>query len=267
MNTPLMMLGPGGDYVTRFDASGPQLLSRVAQTQGHPSDADSDSASSNAGYARYRRRKPAQAADALAAGDSPVTVEHFRDADGDRFEHSLPSPAPVYTAPAKRWVKVGSLAAASAAIEAWLAQQTKALADAALILKTLRSEPDPWAQSMGDIEDAWSTRNADITHHILDDDADLDSDTDPVDGVASISASRRPFMENTYGPQTHAQAAEDPADGPRLATHTRLFPDLAGDGRRLGRQQGHRLRTRRGADQEGGLATRSEQGSLFGVGR
>ena len=44
MSTPLMILGPGGDFTTRFETAGRQMLSRVGSPQGHPEGGDSESA-------------------------------------------------------------------------------------------------------------------------------------------------------------------------------------------------------------------------------
>ena len=60
-----------------------------------------------------------------------------------------------------------------------------------------------------------------------------------------------------------SQATQNPPAHPRLADPAWLFPDHAGTRRRDRRQQGHGLRARRGAHQEGRAHPRGQQGTLF----
>jgi hypothetical protein len=84
---------------------------------------------------------------------------------------------------------------------------------------------------------------------------------DPDASRQAAAARVNVFKEVSDEPDS--QAASYSVPDPRLASSSRLLADDAGTGRRNRRQQGHGLRARRGVDQEGGVDSRGEQGSLF----
>jgi hypothetical protein len=63
--------------------------------------------------------------------------------------------------------------------------------------------------------------------------------------------------------ESHAEATQGAAHRSRYPQEDGLLAHDAGDRRRAARQQGHGFRARRGADREGRVAARCEQGSLF----
>ena len=116
MATPLVMLGPGGDYTTRFDIRGTHLAKRTGAALGYQSDAES--AGSFASWSRWagrRRRKQEQMAAAIQRGV-------------DCFEHTTAvTVCGTYTA-AGRSDDQAAYGAVWAAARAWLSNQLQTLA-------------------------------------------------------------------------------------------------------------------------------------------
>jgi hypothetical protein len=82
--------------------------------------------------------------------------------------------------------------------------------------------------------------------------------------AAAVSAGpAQPSMLEGQVYESHAQATSHPAVDPRLPRSPWLFADYAGTRRRDRRQQGHGVRARRGAHQEGRAHPRPQQGALF----
>lgn len=231
MAMPLMMLGPGGQYVSRYEPRGRKMFKTVAGTQGQPDSPDTESGSSYAGYARYPR---GSAAGADVEEGATVQVA----APADTFEHGE---APMTD---RRWVKAGSLAAAVQAIDAWLAQQRFALDLASDQLAGLRPPKlDP--RRLLHIDEGHAMLRRLMGDYLA---ADLYLST-----------------EHDHVSEADPEAEEDSFAYPRLATDPRLFPDLAGARRRVERQQGDDLRARGSARKERRPDPRSKQGSLFGA--
>ena len=81
MTAPLMMIGPGGDYVTRFDVKGDSLVkTRTTQPQGQDRDSESAGGAVAWGFLAGRREKKRKR-------------ESLRLAK-DRFEHTEPQALP-----------------------------------------------------------------------------------------------------------------------------------------------------------------------------
>ena len=130
MADPLVMLGPGGDFITRYDVKGHDLLRNVGQSLGQQPDTESNS--SFAGYSRMPRRGSAGAvASSRTLPAGPISR------GSDVFEHAAPrvtlrlySPQPINT-PGHRASGVPGagvnsdsvLASIITSIESWLAAQ------------------------------------------------------------------------------------------------------------------------------------------------
>ena len=72
MTAPLLMTGPGGDYVTRFDVKGDSLVkTRTRQSQEHSHDNESAGNAVAWGFlGRRRKNKKAQS-------NAPRRADHF----------------------------------------------------------------------------------------------------------------------------------------------------------------------------------------------
>ena len=90
MTTPLMMLGPGGDYVTQYDVKGDSLIkTRTQQAAGH--DRDAESSGNHAAWGWLGRRSNKK-------GRKPAPSAAARE---DRYEHTEPADQPAtYAMPA-----------------------------------------------------------------------------------------------------------------------------------------------------------------------
>ena len=134
MATPLVMLGSGGDYVTRWEPHGTSILKRVGQTEAQPDEPDTDSASSNAGGGgggRLRQRRGQVQVTRTSGG----RVDTWEPASGDEADR-------IDTRAQRQWVRAGTLSAAAGAISVWMTQQQRALAQATLNVLAF-AQPDP----------------------------------------------------------------------------------------------------------------------------
>src|SRR5262245_37604773 len=86
MAIPLVMLGPGGDFVTRFDVKGHDLLRNVGQSMEQ--QPDTETAGSFAGYSRMPKqgslRSRTGAVVQSVGPDGPVSIARGEDV----FEHA-----------------------------------------------------------------------------------------------------------------------------------------------------------------------------------
>jgi hypothetical protein len=233
MAIPLVMTGPGGDYVNQYRPRG----KRIVRTQGQQGETESNGG--HTAWSKLPKRKPSAREQPLSVG--PATAQP------DRFEHTEPTPQPGLYRPNSADPKHGasaqspqaSMAVLSEVIGAWLQAQRRSLvrmSEQTLTLKPISDDAHQRAVAkvLRDLENVGALTAPLEKHHELD-----------------------PH-------QSHAQADEHPHPHPRPAAGTRLFPDDAGTRRRTGRQQGHHLRARRGADQKRRLAAAGQQGTLFG---
>ncbi len=214
MATPLVMLGSGGNYVTRWEPSGTSILRRVGRAEAQGDEPDMDSATSNAGGGGSgqqggRRR-----------GQMVITHTSARPVEDTWEPTSAQEPEPSRGLSHRQWVRAGTLNAAAGAISVWMTQQQRALAAATLDLRTFGKPPDEAVVEAGP--------------------AEIVIAASPGPAVSAATPSRSEIAD-----EPDPQTTEDSDPYPRLAPDARLFPDDAGAGRRVERQQGHRVRARR----------------------
>ena len=87
MDVPLIMLGPGGAYVDRYEAQGAKIVKGIGQVDQQPSDAETDSALGNAMYVKPgRRHNP-------AGRQNDGQPQRRRDDTGEPSGDAVPAPA------------------------------------------------------------------------------------------------------------------------------------------------------------------------------
>lgn len=255
MTTPLMMIGPGGDYVTRFDVKGDGLIkTRARATAGHDRDAESSGGSAAWGWLPRRGRKRAEAQTAPKAQD--------------QYQHTEPAALPAtYAKPGL--ADLHSQFAMLQVIEHWLTGQQDEIDRLAAIQTVTEADLARTAQSQTDVRVIrWNGGTMKLPtparpsvptpvpcHSFADDDSINLNNQQP-----------NPERSAEDGqPQPHAQADEDPYDDSRHPALQRLFADDARARRSFRSLKGHGLRARRGLDQKGLPDPRPEQGALFGA--
>ena len=140
MAIPILMLGPGGNYTTRYEAASAGRMRQVRGAQGHPDHADTESNYSFAGYGGRRQRGREDQGGEPSADGKP-------DRRADRFEHTPATDLPVERRGGRRWVKTGSLNAAAQAIAAWIEQQQSTLTQVKMTLMSFTPPAEPAAEN------------------------------------------------------------------------------------------------------------------------
>src|SRR5262245_6696228 len=266
MNMPLIQIGPGGSYTTRYVPRGSRLIAVEGSAQESPL---SDNAFAHT-FESSRDSRRQQSANRAGAGSSLIA----RLLGVDRFEPSLAAgdePASSQrSAPAENRA-IGSLCEAASA---WLTGQIRTLAQAAEQVRTLGAQLTVAECRLAVIAASRVAgslprtpgRHATAHHQSL-----AQAITritigsvmkNQLRGVLLTGNSSYRFEEeHRYEP--NSQTAQDSAVDPRFAHRAWLFANHARARRRARHQQGDGLRARRGADQKRRFEARSQQGSLF----
>lgn len=274
MTAPLMMIGPGGDYVTRFDVKGDGLVkTRAQQSAAH--DRDNESAGNGVawGFLGRRNKKKAQAkATRLAA---------------DRFEHTeQPTLPATYAKPAL--ADPQQQLAMIQAIQSWFTSQQAELDRLAAIQTATEAQLAETASAAG--SKAASTTNTAAPQSapapirvIRFNSTTMDMPTpaptltpEPCHAFATLDAAADTTLEQDNPtqpqrsvehdqPQPHAQANENFDINSRHPAIARLFADDERARRSARRLQSNHLRTRRSTHQKGLPGQGCEQGALFGA--
>ena len=263
MTTPLMMLGPGGDYVTQYDVKGDGLIkTRASATAGHDRDAQSSGGSAAWGWLPGRGKKAAKTRKA-----APVT---------DRYEHTEPTDDLPATYAMPGLSELHQQHAVLQAITNWMDGQQEEI-DRLAAIQTV-TEAELARPTQADAHDVrvirWNggTMSLPLPCHAFDQNADQNEQTETHaaatdEHAASVLAvTTQPERTADDGqPQPHAQADEDSYDDSRHPALQRLFADDARARRSFRRLKGNGLRTRRSADQKGLPDPGCQQGALFGA--
>jgi len=283
MSIPLLQTGPGGAFTTAYIARDARLVAITGAARpiasGNATDTESGAAGgSGAGRfaSSFRRMLAAHRASksSLAgAADAPRSMLD-RILGVDRVEISPQaltaarrSLAPDAMSQAREGVAFAMIEAA----KAWMSAQHAALEQATGLIRRLRAEatmlmPQRRADFADGLAVPLAVRSSPRGFAAI---ASIEvARFDPADSgrvPSRYAGSNRFTMGATLGAshEPYATSVEDPAVDSRIAHRSWLFADDAGTRRRTRHQQGHRIRARRGADQEGRAQARSQQGSLF----
>lgn len=267
MTPPLMMLGPGGDYVTRFDVKGEGLIKTHTQ-QVQEQDRDSESAGNGAAWGflpgRGRKTKKNQTAKTQA----------------DRYEHteSAALPATYVAAGPQGVANLHQQLAMLQAIENWLGTQEEEIGRLAAVQTVTEAElsrdiaddaaPIRVIRWNGGTMDLPTPKPALITANTTTVPEPTPCHAFATEGEAAVAIDNTTPPERSADdgqPEPHAQADENPYADSRHPALQRLFADDARARRSLGRLKGHGLRARRSAHQKGLPQAGCEQGALFGA--
>ena len=249
MSNPLLMLGPGGDFVTCYDQASTGEVGRLEGTQG-------------ANQAGMEQDAPVAIMDELP-DESPRTfaaVARAAKAGKCRFVvpnrgantgamHSEAVSATTSSAPTSIQVS-----AVLESLDSWLEAQQDVLRDMATALAARTN-----ARTAGRVSaPAVVFTPAHAAH----------AGSNAVAG-ADVADVHPPIPANTtfgqeVGHEPYSQATSHPYSDPRSAALPRLFTNASGTGGRTGRQQSHDVRARRGAGPKGSTPPPIQQGSLFG---
>jgi len=254
-----MMIGPGGDYVTRFDVKGDGLIkTRTQATAGHDHDAPSSGNFAAWGWLPGRNKK---------------TRKPVRAAAKDQYCHTEPTTLPAtYVVPGL--TELQQQHAMLLAIENWLDTQMHEVDRLAAVQTVTEAElaragrPQTPLRVIrwngGTMKLPTQTATAQTAEvptpspcHTFAADADAHEQHD------SLTNPERNAHDGQ--PEPDAQADENFDFDSRHPALARLFADDARARRSLRRLQSHGLRTRRGADQKGLPDPGCEQGALFGA--
>ena len=255
MTAPLMMIGPGGDYVTRYDVKGEGLIkTRTQQTAGHDRDAESSGNSAAWGWLPGRRNKQKQSKRTRAAAD--------------HYEHTeAPALPATYAKPGLADLK--QQLAMLQAIDHWLTGQQDEL-DRLAAIQTATEADLAQAETASAVGSAtppapirvirWNGGTMDLPTPAPD-----HTFASPVGVMADEEQPNPERSVSDDQPQPHPQADENFDADSRHPAIARLFADDARARRSLRRLKSHGLRARRSAHQKGLPDTRCEQGALFGA--
>jgi hypothetical protein len=261
-----MMIGPGGDYVTRFDVKGDGLVkTRTRATAGHDADAGS-SGGSAWGWLPGRKRK---------------TEARPKRQTADRYQHTEPAALPAtYAKPGLADAK--SQLAMLQAIEHWLGGQQgeidRLAADQTALEAGLSRASDPGQPAVRVIR--WNGGTMKLPTAAASNNQAAEPIPNPAPAVPAPSPDHAFALDHARAtdnptptersapdgqPQPDPQAVEDPYPDTRHPALARLFADDARARRSLGRLKGHGLRARRSAHQKGLPDTGCKQSTLFGA--
>ena len=257
MTAPLLMTGPGGDYVNRYDVKGNSLIkTRTSQSAGHDSDAQSSGSGIAWGFLGRRKNAKAekQARQAASRAD-------------DRFEHAeQPAQPATYAKPAtadlrqqlamiqaiENWLtgqqdEVDRLAAIQTATEAAFAKPVEPAAVRVIRFNSKTMEmPTPAPSLVPEPCHAFAT----------DEQMRNEQQDNPTPPERSVSDDQ---------PEPHPQADDNFDINSRHPAIARLFADDERARRSARGLKGHHLRARRSAHQKGLPGQGCEQGALFGA--
>jgi len=287
--TPLVLLGPGGDFADRLNVKGTALTRVRGRASAHAATADGD----NPGAPGYERPAGHDADDAAPAstpaGDVRRAADTF-DTSGDPAAAQTYGPDGQLREPAR----VSVLSAAAA----WLEMQSFTVSDLAhdheqhrrTVLAAIQSSataatplapvsaapPAPAvrpqvtvARMAARLIDAVLPSAFQLSPGALPGDAGslqapLQTPLQPSAESSSAGSFPSRLLTQSASHEPDPQTAPHPQPHPRDASDARLFPDDAGTRRRIGRLQGHRLRARGSAHQKGSPQAASQQSPLFG---
>lgn len=234
MTMPVVMLGPGGDYVVRYMARDAKMAAATSQANGH--DPDNGSASTTGGYGGLARRsaKGKSRRSRPPDGFGPTGVTAAVGRGEDVFEHETQTDGSgIYRAPvalADNATDRLALSQLAESIDAWLAVQQRTLAQVRAMMPTVSG-----AAMIGF-------------------------------GVAlDVTARRRKVSGDIkkFVSESDAQKTSRAFVHPQSSTGTRLFADDLEIDRPTRRQQSCRLRARRNAYRKEGDLVTAQQGTLF----
>ena len=254
MTAPLLMTGPGGDYVNRYDVKGDGLVrTRTTQSAGHDSNAESSGGGVAWGFLGRRKNNRQQA----------KATRH-----ADHFEHTEPAALPATYAPAaadlrqqlamiqaiEHWLigqqdELDRLAAIQTATEAAMAKPVEANSAPVRVIRfnsRTMEMPTPAPSLVPEPCHAFATDEQTLTEQ-------PDNPTPPERSVIHDQ------------PEPHPQADDNFDINSRHPAIARLFADDERARRSIRRLKGHHLRARRGAHQKGLPGQGCEQGALFGA--
>lgn len=264
MAIPLVMTGPGGNYQSRYEADGLNIVKKTQPTREQPDERDPSSQYGTASYVRYRKRReqreqPKRQPAMLARKDTvEISPAISMVLNANEVTQIQPETSQGH------WSKAGVLAAAAAAIESWLAIQQQALLQ---VSENVLSLQRPEAPSIAPPrEPALPTGGITLKPLPVSDEDHLESPHD-VRKRRMEQVKQTTELEFSHDIKTHAETEADSPVHQGLAIDPRLFPDFTGNGRRAGNQQGHGVRARQRAGTQRRYSKGSEQGTLFGANR
>lgn len=265
MTAPLMMIGPGGDYVTRFDVKGDSLVkTRTQQTAGQDRDAESSGSGVAWGLLGRRRKKQTQPKAKRQASD--------------RFEHTaVPNLPAIYAKPAA--ANLQQQLAMIHAIEHWLGGQAEEIDRLDAIqaaTETQLARPAEAALTAGSNADVRVIRFNSKTVDLARSAPSLVPEfvPEPCHAFATDEQMQAEQPDNPNPlersvtddqPQPHTKADENFDVNSRHPAIARLFADDERARRSARRLQSNHLRTRRSTHQKGLPRQGCEQGALFGA--
>jgi len=255
MALPLVMTGPGGDYVTRYEVRGRALVREAGPAASHD-DTTQQQGGGLSGWFSRRQRRGDQQQKPVSDDQAGALRRQMKD------QVDIGGPAAKNTRNDR--VDVQATQAVMSAAETWMMTQQQAMRILARLAEQMKAPVEVLAASMGaEIEGRLSVSASDTRIAMRQGGAMTASAEDDGSSPAERQNHEACVLVAEIDHESDTEAATHTYTHSRPARGTRLFADLAGVGGRIGQKQGDRLRARRGADQKGSFGSRPQQGTLF----